>query len=125
VGVPHAEVAAAALFVIGRWRVAGALVIALLSAFSLAIARVGASGGDKVPCGCFGRDTAREPRVLIGRNGLLAGLASIVLLGLCLDPGGGSATNLENALPAAWVVLGALLIAWMTWQVASALRRRA
>src|SRR5438876_258169 len=55
VGVPILELTVPALVVAGQPRAAAALTLVLLGSFSMALLRARRLGGDRVPCGCFGR----------------------------------------------------------------------
>ena len=120
-GVPAAEAAIALAIVIGLARPGAALAIALLSAFTAAIARARAITGDKVPCGCFGKMTERDYRVVLGRNVLLAMAAAVVLLraGTHSPLEGLAAPQPSEVVPAALVVAGIALIVWVASQLGS------
>ncbi len=123
-GVPLVEATILALLIAGRERVAGALVLAVISAFSLAVLRARAARGDRVPCGCFGRASTRDYRALLVRNALLGALAALLLLADRRAPALALPRGAE-ALPAGLAAAGLVVAAWMSWQVRSALRRRA
>jgi hypothetical protein len=126
VGVPLAEGAIAALVFAGASAPASILALGLLAAFSGAILRGRALHGSRVPCGCFGRAKARDFRVLLGRNLALGGLASWVLttgasfplLDWARSPGHG------ELLPAALVLAGLVVAAWLGRMAAATLRRQ-
>lgn len=119
--VPVAEVAIAVSIVAGLARPGAALTIALLSAFTAAIARARAITGDKVPCGCFGKMTERDYRVVLGRNVLLGMAAAVVLLraGDHSPLEGFAAPQAAEIVPAALVVTGIALILWIVSQLGS------
>jgi hypothetical protein len=126
-GVPLLEGAVVALVLVGELPPAGALCIAAVSAFSLAILRRRSVEGDRFPCACFGRSTTRDYRVMLSRNLLVALMGALVMLG-------GSGVNvfdglrapgLGELLPALLVVAGVTLITWMVVQASTSLRRRA
>nr|MBA2724559.1 hypothetical protein [Actinomycetota bacterium] len=115
VGVPLVESAVPALFVAGETRAAGALALFLLAAFSLAVLRARRAAGDKLPCGCFGKLKKRDYRVTLVRNGGLAFVAAIVLVGR-RDFGlfeGFAPPQGSEVLAAALLVLGALMAIWL------------
>jgi heme A synthase len=116
-----------ALVLVGELPPAGALCIAVVSAFSLAILRRRSVEGDRFPCACFGRSTTRDYRVMLTRNLLLAVTGAIVMLG-----GSGvsvfrglRAPGSRELLPALLVVAGVILITWMVVQASTSLRRKA
>jgi hypothetical protein len=125
-GVPLAEGAIAALVVAGASAPSSILALALLGAFSGAILRARALHGSRVPCGCFGRAKARDFRVLLGRNLALGGLAggvlttgaSFPLLDWARTPAHG------ELLPAALVVAGLVIAAWLGRMASATLRRQ-
>ena len=125
-GVPAAEAVVAGLLVAGQLEVGAALALALVAAFSLLLARLGAEGKRRVPCGCFGRVTERSLRLLLGRNATLAALAAAVL---AVRPQGwpswrGRMPLVSEALPVALVLLGLALCAWTGLRTLAALRGR-
>jgi hypothetical protein len=109
VGVPLAELAAVVLLGL-RPRVGGVLVLLLLAAFS-AFAATRLVDGQRIKCACFGSlsDSVLGRGTLI-RNALLGGVA----LGVVLSPPSFSAASLPNALIAALVGCGAVLVG-RTW----------
>ncbi len=121
IGVPVAEVAILGLVVMGMHRTAGIAALVMLAAFSAAILRARRRFGDVVACGCFGTSGARDYRILLLRNALLAGGAWIAALG-GVDAPRISVPGLpaaSDALPAALAVAGVAVAAWM---LASSLR---
>jgi hypothetical protein len=121
-GVPVAEAAVVALIFAGRTRAAAALVLALISAFSLGVLRARSLGGDSLPCGCFGRASTRDYREMLVRNASLGALAAILLLSD--GDARSSAPAPGDALPALLTAVGVLLLAWVTRQVGLVFRRR-
>jgi uncharacterized membrane protein YphA (DoxX/SURF4 family) len=126
-GVPLLEAAVVALVLVGELPPAGALCIAAVSAFSLAILRRRSVEGDRLPCACFGRSTTRDYRVMLTRNLLLAVTGAVVVLG---GPGvsvfdGLRAPGPGELLPVVLVVAGVTLITWMVVQASTSLRRKA
>jgi Methylamine utilisation protein MauE len=121
IGVPVAEVAIVGLVVMGMHRTAGVVALVILAAFSAAILRARRRFGDVVTCGCFGTSVARDYRILLLRNALLAGGAAIAAFG-GVDAPRISVPGLPSAgdaLPAALAVTGIAVAAWM---LASSLR---
>ncbi|MFN2488328.1 MAG: MauE/DoxX family redox-associated membrane protein [Actinomycetota bacterium] len=123
-GVPLVEAGVVALLLAGEVRLGAALVVSLISAFSLAVLRARSLEGDRLPCGCFGRASARDYRQMLLRNSLLGALAAIVLIvaGARLSV---AAPQRGELVPAALVVAGLAFAGWLVWQAATALRRRA
>jgi hypothetical protein len=121
IGVPVAEVATVGLVVMGMHRTAGFVALVILAAFSAAILRARRRFGDLVTCGCFGTSAARDYRILLLRNALLAGGAAIAAFS-GVDAPRVSVPGLPSAgdaLPAALAVTGIAVAAWM---LASSLR---
>jgi hypothetical protein len=125
-GVPLLEGGVVALVLVGELPPAGALSIAAVSAFSLAILRRRSVEGDRLPCACFGRSTTRDYRVMLTRNLLVAFMGAVVMLGgsqvSVFD--GLRAPGLGEVVPALLVVAGVTLIAWMVAQASNSLRRK-
>jgi multisubunit Na+/H+ antiporter MnhC subunit len=79
-----------------------------------------------VVCGCFGTSEPRDYRLLLLRNAVLAGVASIAAFG------GADAPRLTlpalptaaDALPAALVVTGLVVTAWVLTSSIRSLRTR-
>jgi hypothetical protein len=121
IGVPLAEVAMVGLVVVEMHRTAGIAALAILVALSAAILQARRRFGNVVACGCFGTSVSRDYRILLLRNALLAGGASIAVLG-GVDAPRISVPGLPtagDALPAAFAVAGIVVAAWM---LASSLR---
>jgi hypothetical protein len=120
ISVPVAEVAIVGLVVMGMHRTAGIAALVILAAFSAAILRARRRFGDVVACGCFG-SVARDYRILLLRNALLAGGALIAALA-GVDAPRISVPGLptaSDAFPAALAAAGIVVAAWM---LASSLR---
>jgi len=126
VGVPVAEVAIVGLVVMGMHRTAGIAALVILAAFSAAILRARRRFGDVVACGCFGTSVARDYRILLLRNALLAGGASIAALGGVDAPriNVPGLPTASDALPAALAVTGIAVAAWMLASSLRSLRAR-
>lgn len=124
-GVPFAELGVVALVVLGSARAGGALVLALVALFSLAILQARRVRGDRVPCGCFGGRSERDYRLLLMRNATLGAAAGVMLL---LGREGAvrafPAPGAGDALPAVLTVGGILLAFWMLQHVTGSLGRR-
>ncbi len=126
VGLPVAEIVVTVLLLAGPLKSGAALAVALVAVFSMAIIRARSLQGDKLPCGCFGRTEARDYRLMLIRNGVLAALAAAVLLsgtqeGVVQELSG---LSIEDVLPVTLVGLGLILSLWMVRQVANAFRGR-
>lgn len=124
VAVPGVEAGTAALLLLGATRAGGALSLALLGAFSLAVVRARSFEGDRLPCGCFGRAEARDYRTMLARNAVLGALAGAVLA-----PGrdlafleGLHAPASDDAVPFALVIVGLGVAARAGWIVSRSLR---
>jgi len=126
VGVPVAEMATVGLVVLGMHRTAGIAALVILAAFSAAILRARRRFGDVVACGCFGTSVARDYRILLLRNALLAGGASIAALGGVDAPRINvlGLPTASDALPAALAVTGIAVAAWMLASSLRSLRAR-
>ena len=114
-GVPLVELGIGALVLLGLGSKAGLVSIVALVAFSGAIALGRVRAGRRIGCGCFGGAGTRDYRMLLARNLALAGVASVAwmagkdapLVRSLGEPGG------AELLPAALVVLGLTLAAWV------------
>lgn len=123
VSVPAAELAVSGLIVFGAAQAGASLALALLGAFSFAVVRARSLQGDKLPCGCFGRASVRDYRVLLVRNVVLTLMSAVVVLG-------GENTDLamsirapssSEVVPAVLVGLGVGLVVWMAVRTRRAL----
>ena len=76
--VPVAEAAVPALALTGETRVAGALALVLVGAFTVEAVRAWRRFGAQVPCGCFGGREPVAPGALLTRNAVLAVTALVV-----------------------------------------------
>jgi hypothetical protein len=114
-GVPAVELVIVGLVVLGSGSTAGIVSLVALGLFSAAIVAGRARSGRRLGCGCFGESTTRDYRVLLARNLALAGVAlgawrmgeDTPLVRSLREPGG------ADLLPAALVVLGLALAAWV------------
>jgi methylamine utilization protein MauE len=112
IGVPVAEIAVPASIVGGAIRAGAGLALALLVAFSVAVARARRASGDRLPCGCFGGRATRDVRLTLARNAVLGALAAVALTGpvrLEVTPPGASEW-LPAGLAAAGIALGAVAL---------------
>ncbi len=114
-GVPALEAASAGLVLSGRSKLGAAVTLALLASFSMALLYAQQRRGDRLPCGCFGRATERDYRVMLARNALLGALAAS--LALSRDDvwfaDELSAPSMGDALPALLVFAGLALCLWL------------
>jgi hypothetical protein len=126
-GVPAVEVALAAMPFLGLTSSAGLAAFVVLGLFSAAVVLARVRVGPRLDCGCFGATSARDYRVLLARNGALAvaalvawqeGVDAPVLRSLGVPSG-------SELLPAALVVLGLGLGAWVAAQALVVVRRAA
>jgi hypothetical protein len=115
--VPIAEAAVPALVLFGEPRAAGALALVLLGGFTAALLRVRRLRPGKLPCGCFGKRRARDPRLLLARNAALAGVATVTVTtggpvgdALVAVPSSGPGDVLPVALTVLGVLVGTLLV---------------
>lgn len=120
---PLLEISAAVLLVAGQLRVGAALVLALVAAFCLLLVRARNRHGERVPCGCFGRDEDQDVGLLLIRNGLLAALAAL-LLAASSEVDGDALPRSGEILPAALVVVGLATALWMIRRAFSSLGTR-
>lgn len=126
VAVPAAEAGIIALVLTGAGRVAMASVLVLVALFSLGVLRARAHRGDRLPCGCFGKTEARDYRVMLVRNALLAAMAGTVLVGSDANTALSAAEvpRAPDVLPAFLVAAGLVLAVWMLRHVTNLMRRR-
>ncbi|MDQ5816057.1 MAG: hypothetical protein M3516_07185 [Actinomycetota bacterium] len=125
-GVPLAEAAIIVVLLAFSARAAAALTVALLASFSLALLRAKEIRGDRLPCGCFGKATDRDYRLMLLRNAGLGVMAAIVLLsgpeeGLLVEAATPGASELA---PAALALAGVLLAWWTVSQTMSVWRKK-
>jgi hypothetical protein len=124
VALPVAEAVVVGLGILGLGGAAAWLALSLLTLFSIAVLRVHLLTGEAIPCGCFGARTARDWRLVLGRNGFLAAVAV-----WALTQGSGAAPRWSEAIPrggelvpAALAIGGVLAAAWVLMQVGAASR---
>ena len=120
--VPLAELAVVGMIVAGVPAAAGALAAALLAAFCVGLLRARAREGDRLPCGCFGGRERRDYRLLILRNvALLVPAIWLMTAARRWEP---SSLPTKEALPATLVVVGLIVIGWMTTQAFASMRQK-
>jgi Methylamine utilisation protein MauE len=124
IAVPVAELAVVGLMLAGRALAGAALTLGLLSVFSLTFPRVRLAPGNRVPCGCFGKATSLDVRLLIARNGALAALAGIILIGGRDHLVAGSISAWATVLPSALIVVGLSLALWLAREITEVSRRQ-
>jgi hypothetical protein len=123
--LPWTEIGLAGALTLGPTGPPAWAILGLLGAFSAAIVRARVvQGTDKLTCGCFGAPKARDYRVLLLRNAMLAALAALVIRGAISTLDGGTAFPALRALQVP-VLAGLTLtsVAWIGWQL-EAYRRR-
>ena len=125
-GVPLAEAAIVVVMLAFSARAAAALTVALLASFSLALLRAKEIRGDRLPCGCFGKATDRDYRLMLLRNAGLGVMAAVVLLsgpeeGLLVAA---ATPEAGEFAPAALALAGVLLAWWTVSQTMSAWRKK-
>ena len=126
IGAPVAEAGVLGLVVAGVHRMAGIAGLALLVVFSLAVMRARRRAGDLVPCGCFGTVKARDYRVLLLRNAVLAVVAAVAAIWGSDVPrlrSPGIPTG-ADVLPLAFAVVGLSVAAWTVVRSVRSLGRR-
>ena len=123
--VPVVEAAVALLLLVGETHTGAALCLVLVAGFSLVVFRTRRFVGDSLPCGCFGGSKETDYRTMLVRNGLLGGLAAVLLLSprdvRPLDGLGIPSTG--EALPAVLIAAGVALGAWIVHEVSVSARR--
>jgi hypothetical protein len=124
--VPALEAASAALVLAGKTKVGGALTLVLLASFSGALLYAQQRKGRRLPCGCFGRATERDYRIMLARNAVLAALAGALLLARddVWFATGLSAPSAADALPIMLVIAGLGLCLWLVRHAAGSFDRK-
>jgi hypothetical protein len=127
VGVPLVELGVAALPFVGLRATAGAVALVVLAAFSVAVVVARLRSGRRLDCACFGGARARDYRVLLARNAVLAIVAAVAWreggdswIGAGMRP-----PTAGEYLPGALVAIGLALGTWVVVTAVSAIRRRA
>lgn len=123
--LPWAELSIGGLTLAGYPRVAAWLAVILLAIFSAAIVRARiVVGSNRLACGCFTGNAVHDYRVMLLRNGVLIGLAFIVLVSGNLL---GKSSILSPEPARTLAMLGGLTLAalaWMLVQVQARLREQ-
>jgi len=121
VAVPLAELLVPLSVAFGGVDLAAALALALLASFSVGVLRARGVNGDRLPCGCFGAASARDYRMMLARNAVLAVVAGVVVLA----PGDSARVVSpveDDLLPAVLALLGAVAALVTLWRASTALR---
>jgi hypothetical protein len=116
----------AALPFLGLGSTAGLLSLVVLGGFSVAIVAARIGGGRRLACGCFGSGLERDYRLLLARNAVLA-LVALVAWTRGADAsrvGGLGTPGGSDLVPAILVGIGLALAAWVSLEVAAAVRGR-
>jgi uncharacterized membrane protein YphA (DoxX/SURF4 family) len=113
--VPVVEGVAAALLLLGRTKIGAALTVALLAGFSAALLHARQRKGNRLPCGCFGRATERDYRLMLLRNAAIGVLAASLLLAGddVWFARGVARPSPDELVPALLVVAGLALCLWL------------
>lgn len=125
--VPVVELCVAALPFVGLGSTAGLASLVVLGAVSAFIVAGRIRVGRRLECGCFGTAAARDYRLLLARNGVLAAVAFVAWQRGVDAPIGRTlgAPSSGELLPAALVVLGLGIAGWVGVQALVAVRRGA
>jgi uncharacterized membrane protein YphA (DoxX/SURF4 family) len=115
IAVPCLELAVVSGLIAGRSLAASALTLALLAGFCVALLRARSAEGDRLPCNCFGGNSALDYKTMLLRNGILGIPAALILIGgkdfLLLDGLRGPTTG--EAIPIALGAVGVVFVIWM------------
>lgn len=115
IAVPCLELAVVSGLIAGRSLAAAAVTLALLAGFCFALLRARSAEGDRLPCNCFGGNSALDYRTMLLRNGILGIPAALILIAgkdFLLFHGIGAPTTGE-AIPIALVAVGIVFVVWM------------
>ncbi|HET7483255.1 MAG TPA: MauE/DoxX family redox-associated membrane protein [Actinomycetota bacterium] len=123
IAVPVAEAGVVVLVAAGSPRIAAAATIALTALFSLAILRARERQGDRLTCGCFGRDRTRDYRQLLVRNAAIVVAAAVVMIGPIVDTGL-RAPRTGDLVPVALTALGIGCASLVLWFALAGMRQR-
>jgi hypothetical protein len=126
-GVPVVEISLAAIPFLGLASAAGIASLVALVAFSAVVVLGRLRIGRRLECGCFGTAATRDYRLLLARNGVLVAVALVAWRRGVDDPVGGSlgVPSGGELVPAALVVLGLGIAAWVGVRALGAGRRGA
>ena len=125
-GVPLLELGVAFVLLWGNVKAGAALTLALLAAFSSATVRARALKGDRLPCGCFGQEGAKDFKVILARNALLT-VPVWVVLSSDLEGGalsGMAFPHLAELLPALIALSGVCAFLWVGVHTRQLLKRK-
>jgi len=123
--VPALEATVVVSVLVGATRVAGALSVGMLSAFTLAVVRLRNIEGDRLPCGCFGSTKHRDYRVVLLRNTALGVAAGVMLVGgrdRALFEGLAMPEGVQ-VVPAILVLTGAGVGVWLLYTITRSFKR--
>jgi hypothetical protein len=124
--VPVVELGAATTILFVSVKGGAALSLSLLALFCAAILRARTTAGDRLPCGCFGRNEERDYRALLARNALLGAACGVALLGSQKGDlvSGVEAPSGSEILPLVLVGAGVVVALWTVRQAMGSMRRR-
>lgn len=124
--VPFVEFGAATTILFVSLKGGAALSLSLLALFCAAILRARTAAGDRLPCGCFGRDEERDYRAMLARNGLLGAACGVILLGSQEGDlvSGAEAPSGSEILPLVLVGAGVVVASWTVRQAMGSMRGR-
>jgi methylamine utilization protein MauE len=117
-GIPAAEAAVAVLALLRLTTPAAIAALFLLATFSVAVVRSRLRSGRSIACGCFGRTRARDWRLALGRNAILAALAAASLLQAPLEPPAWRPPRGDEILPALLAVGAVIVAVWVVRRTA-------
>jgi hypothetical protein len=114
--LPWTELSIGGLTLAGYPKVAAGLALTLLAIFSAAIVRARiVTGTDRLACGCFTGNAVHDYRLMLLRNGVLMGLAFVVLVsGRLLGPNSVLAPEPARSI----ALFGGLSLAALLWMLA-------
>jgi hypothetical protein len=121
IGAPAVEVAVPVLYLVGRPDLAAAGAASILLAGTAAVILARIRSGPRLACGCFG-DDARDFRVPLARNAVLAAVAVLAWTAPATAAGAPTLPGRSDALPIAFVVVGGFVAVWTIGSVRRALR---
>jgi hypothetical protein len=119
--VPAGELLVPTLALLERPRAAGALALAAIGLFSVALVRLAVRDGARVSCGCFGRGWI-DVRLALVRNAIFAAVAAGVWVSAPPDPVV-RLPSVSDSVPASLVAVGVAAAALTGWRATVWLRR--